>query len=382
MSSNIQQHGRKVTPVIPPLPVEDGELGVLLAEASSFINAPEARRRYGVSGANRTVAVLDTGLRTTHVDFAGKVLAQQNFTSDNGGNSNNAGDGHGHGTNVGGIIVANGVNHGIAPGGNIVPLKVLTNTGQGSFTNIGNALEWVLKNYKKYKISVVSMSLGDSGNYTTDEPFATDEICKKIVRLHDLGIAVTIAAGNSFFTADSRQGMGFPAIIRQCISVGAVYDANEGGFTYGDGARAFTTTAGQITPFSQRLHEGTGGVCRTDIFAPGAPITSSGIANDRALSVQQGTSQATPVVAGVIMLMQELYGKLRSQVPKGSKLPVTPPVKLLAEWLRQGAVNIIDGDDEDDNVAHSNLKFKRIDAYQALRQVRKHFVKHLAFPGE
>jgi len=88
--------------------------------------------------------------------------------------------------------------------------------------------------------------------------------------------------------------MDYPAIIRQTVSVGAVYDADEGGFNYASGAKAFSTRAGQITPFSQRLHPTVNRITRTEIIAPGAPVTSSGINGPHGKSVQHGTSQATP----------------------------------------------------------------------------------------
>ncbi len=100
-----------------------------LPEVDSFLWVSQARQAFNVNGAGQTVAVLDTGLNTGHVDFAGRVVAQVNFTADNGGDSGNATDGNGHGTNVGGIIVAAGDHQGIAPGANIIPIKVLSNSG-------------------------------------------------------------------------------------------------------------------------------------------------------------------------------------------------------------------------------------------------------------
>lgn len=77
-----------------------------------------------MNGAGLTVAVLDTGLNTAHVDFAGRIAAEVNFTTDNNGNKNDANDGNGHGTNVGGIITAGSKHTGIAPGANILPLSI------------------------------------------------------------------------------------------------------------------------------------------------------------------------------------------------------------------------------------------------------------------
>jgi hypothetical protein len=64
------------------------------------------------------------------------VAAQRNFTTDNGGDVNNATDGQGHSTNVGGIIAANAIHKDIATGGGIVPLKVLPNNGFGNFNAV------------------------------------------------------------------------------------------------------------------------------------------------------------------------------------------------------------------------------------------------------
>jgi subtilisin family serine protease len=278
----------------------------LPAELTPSIHLPEARNNFSVTGNGLTAAVLDAGLRITHVDFAGRVRAQRNFTTDNGGNPDDATDGQGHGTNVSGIIVANGIHKGVAPGADIIPLKVLTNTGGGSFDAIADALQWVLDHYVEHHISVASLSLGDAQNYASNEAFVDDRARNLIHALNEARIAV-VAAGNDFFTHHSAQGMSFPAICRETVSVGAVYDANVGPFSYENGAIAQSTTPGQITPFSQRLHESVSPTAFTDIFAPGAPITSSGINTDHGESVQHGTSQAAPVAVGVILLMQQFY---------------------------------------------------------------------------
>lgn len=339
-----------------------------LPEVDSFLWVSQTRQAFNVTGAGQTVAVLDTGLNAGHVDFAGRVVTQVNFTGDNGGNQGNAADGNGHGTNVGGIIVANGDHKGIATGAGIVPIKVLSNNGGGSFASILSALEWVRDNHATFGISAACMSLGDSGNYTTDENLVEDAIRKVIRELTDLRVAVVIAAGNGYFQHASKQGMSYPAIIRECISVGAVYDAEEGGFHYASGARAFSTRAGQITPFSQRLHKSVNRNTKTDIFAPGAPVTSSGINGEHGESVQSGTSQATPVTVGVILLMQEFYKRITGELPE---------VKDLLTWLLRGAVTIVDGDDEDDNVEHTNQSFPRVDALSALDATRRALYKKL-----
>lgn len=328
-------------------------------QTTSFLRADTARAQFSVDGTGLTLAVLDTGLRTTHVDFANnKVVARRNFTTDDGGNVNIVTDGNGHGTNVAGIAVARGIHTGIAPGANVIPLKVLTNSGSGSFASVDSALGWVLSNAATYKISAVNLSLGDGSNYTADS-FTGDAVRAKIQQLRSQKIAVLCAAGNDFFSFNSQQGMGYPAIIRETISVGALYDANIGRVQYGSGAVATTTAAGRFCPFSQRLHPNVNAATRTDIFVPGAALTSAGIANDNAESTYHGTSQATPTAAGLVLLAQHYVQKRTGQLPT---------VDQLEKWLRTATARTVqtDGDDENDNVTNTGLQFASGDAVDML----------------
>lgn len=350
-------YGTEIQPVERPIQMTGAFMPEFL-EVDRLVRASEARKLFKVEGSGTTVAVLDTGLRQTHSDFAGRVVAGRNFTTDNGNDPANPNDGQGHGTNVGGIICAGAIHTGIAPGARIIPLKVLDNNGGGNFISVRDALQWVIDQRVSLGISAVCMSLGDSGNYQTDIALPDDAIGERLRALTEQGVACCVAAGNDYFRHKSVQGMGYPAIFRTTISVGAVYDAAEGGFSYKSGAVAHSTAPDRITPFSQRLHEKVGADCATDIFAPGAPTTSSGIDSDTGSSVQHGTSQATPVIAGVALLLQAYYLK-----NKGS----LPPVADLLRWLKRGAATIQDGDDEEDNVLHTGLAFSRVSAVGALQ---------------
>lgn len=372
---NVTRSPVEISPVERPVQLA-GRLGLELIEVDQLVKASQGREIFKVDGAGLTVAVLDTGLRTTHVDFSGRVVAQRNFTTDNGNDPGDASDGNGHGTNVAGIIAANGDHIGIAPGANVIPLKVLRNDGGGSFSAVQEALDWVSQNQAAHKISAVCMSLGDSGNYQDDASFAGDQISERIRDLRDQGVAVVIAAGNDFFTHSSEQGMAYPGIFRNCVSVGAVYDNNEGSFSYQSGATAFSTAPDLITPFSQRLHESVSTECRTDIFAPGAPVTSSGINDDHGESVQHGTSQATPVTTGVLLLMQHFYRKFVNEVRVDS-LSELASVDDLVEWLRISGQQINDGDNEDDNVTNTGLDFVRVDAMAALKAMQSQLIEKL-----
>ena len=350
------------------------QFGIQLEEVRAFIRLQDARQTFNVTGAGLAAAVIDTGVRKTHVDFdrGARVPVERNFTDEHGGDQTNAADTQGHGTHVAGIIAANGNHKGVAPGAKIVPLKVLNANGGGSFAQILAALEWVRDNHAQYGIGAACMSLGGRINYITDDDFAGTDFKRVLRTLRDERVAVVISAGNDFFTHDSRQGMSFPAILRECISVGAVYDTAGPGVTYQSGARAFRMVRGAITPFSQRLHESVNPACRTTIFAPGAPVTSSGHLSDTGETIQSGTSQAAPVTAGVVLLMQEFYRRVTGELPE---------VSLLVDCLRSGGVRLRDGDDEDDNVENTNLDFPGINAYSALEAVRESLEVHLLLGG-
>lgn len=358
-----------IAPVDKPVVFDSPQLSTSLQEVDILIQASKARADFQVDGSGLTVAVADTGLNAGHVDFSGRVLTQKNFTTDNGGDPDNADDGNSHGTNVAGIVAARKGDHeGVAPGAKIVPLKVLRNDGGGSFQAVDDALQWVIDHGQANKISVVCMSLGDSGNYSNDTQFGTDGIVAKLAKLRQMKVAVCIAAGNDYFTHSSQQGMAFPGILRHSVSVGAVYDAFEGPFQYKSGAVAHVSAPDHITPFSQRLHPDMSARCFTDIFGPGAPVTSSGVGGPNAESVQHGTSQATPVVTGVLLLMQQLHLRETGRMPS---------VDELVEWMRRSAIRIFDGDDELNNVKPTKKEFLRVTAVGALDAIRRDLQKQL-----
>jgi subtilisin family serine protease len=362
-----------IEPVEPPRQFDDPQLGLSLTEVDRLIRANEARNVFGVDGSGSTAVIVDTGINAAHVDFAGRLRAQVNFTSDNGGADDDAADGNGHGTNVAGIVAADGDHRGVAPGAGLVAIKVLANNGSGSFTGVASALDWVIEHHQEHAVTAVCMSLSAGDNRPSDAGLSQHDVAQRIATLRERRIPVVIAAGNDYFTHGSKPGMAFPAILRHAVSVGAVYDEFEGPFDYSSGARAFQSGPDRITPFSQRLHETVDSICRTDVFAPGAPVTSSGINGPRGESVQQGTSQAAPVTVGVILLMQELFVRLTGELPE---------VDELVEILRQSAVVIHDGDDESDNVEHTNQDYPRIDCFAALDAIGRRLQRRMLETGE
>ena len=325
-------------------------------EIDALLGAPRARNSFNVDGSGLAVAVLDTGLRVTHKCFAGRVVEARNFTTQ--GAADDVTNTNGHGTNVTGLIAAGTLDErrGIAPGASIVALKVLP---AASFAPILEALSWVRENAARLEITVANLSLGAPlVNLTDDTVVRTEqpELAAVLQELHARRIAVVVAAGNDY-KAFETEGMSVPAIFREVIAVGAVYDASVGARHYGSGATAFSTHADQITPFTQRLSKETSPECYTDVMSPGGAATSAGARSDDDTSIQDGTSQAAPTVAGVVLLMQQHYKRLTGELP---------PVPLLQDVLRSTSKWLVDGEDQDDNVKNSGKKYPRISAFESL----------------
>lgn len=361
-SVGVAQSAARISRLAPAAnaPHQEGEqVHALLTESSNLIRARQARTTFGVDGSGLTVAVLDTGIRATHRDFTDRIVIQRNYTQDNFSDVNNATDGNGQGTHVAGIIAANSAHTGVAPGADVAAIKVLNNAGSSDVNAIISGLDWVIANHAAYQISVVNLSYSDGGNYTTK---AADTLSARIRTLRDLGIAVSAPAGNGFYFHACHQGMAYPAIFAETVSVGAVYDADLGAVQYPDGALAMSTAADRICPFSQRLHSSVNAQNRTDVFAPGANITSSGITSDTSSATAYGTGYATAMVSGTILLLQDYYLRTTETLPT---------VDQLERWLRAGAVSVVDGDDEQDNVTNTQLIFPRVDALAALQAAQQ-----------
>lgn len=338
---------------------------VALVEVYVAIRAAEAQKKYGVSGQGCTAAVLDTGINSAHKDFGNRIIAQRNFTLENRKRQEDASDGHGHGTHVAGIVAANGgagvgLHTGIAPRARIVAIKVLDDKGRAEKNGLRDALEWVVAQRTALNICAVNLSLGDSSNLASITPGAADRVAVAIKTLRDSRVAVVAAAGNDYYRYET-EGMARPAILPQTISVASTFDADVGAVTYLSGASATSSAVDRLTPFTQRLSDAKGGIWRTDVFAPGAKVRSSGINGPASESTSSGTSQAAPVVTGLVLLLQEYA--LR-------KTGALPTVDQLERWLRQGK-QIVDGDDEADNVKHTKQTYIRVDAIQAVEAAEK-----------
>ncbi|NJN11404.1 MAG: S8 family serine peptidase [Richelia sp. RM1_1_1] len=321
-------------------------------------------RFQGIDGTGVSTVIIDSGINLNHPFFgldsnndgiADRVIVDRQTRAghDFADNDDNPEDATGHGSNVASIAAGfsadpNQPYIGVAPGANIIPLKVFPDAGGGAFTgNIEQALQWVIDNAARYNIASVNMSLG-SDNFNT---FVSNEArSDELQVLSKLGIIVVAASGNSFFGFGSAQGVAYPSADRNSLSIGAVWDGNNGGpFNWRNGAIDNTTNTDRITSFSQRSKT------LTTLFAPGAQITGAGL-NDTPgangfTTNMSGTSMAAPHIAGMAVLAQQMAVERL-----GRRLSANE----FQDLLVQTGDLITDGDDENDNVVNTGLDFRRV----------------------
>jgi subtilisin family serine protease len=279
-----------------PLRFEALEPRCLLSAAAptDLTGLDQVRRDFGFTGAGQTVAVIDTGIAYDHVALGQgfgpgyRVVGGLDFTTDGHANPYDTGPNGGHGTHVAGIIASTAANStGVAPGVDLVALRVFADNGSGQFDWVADALQWVHNNRNAFAhpITTVNLSLGGQWNSSTLPAWATLE--NALAKLEADGIFVAVAAGNSF-QAYNQPGLGYPAASPHVVPVGSID---------GDGSLSY---------FSQR--EG------RMIAAPGRSILSTvpdylgdrdGVADDFARF--SGTSMAAPYVAGASVLLRQAY---------------------------------------------------------------------------
>ncbi|PRP80310.1 aqualysin 1 [Planoprotostelium fungivorum] len=205
-------------------------------------------------GAGVDAYVLDSGIDIRHPDFGGRASWGVNTAGDGRDE-----DCEGHGTHVAGTIGSN--TYGIARKVSLIAVKCMGCDGRGDSEGILQAITWVAKQaQQKKRPSVVNMSLG--GSYSRSE----NEI---VTRAISTGVTFVIAAGNENQDACETS----PASTPDAITVGA------------------SDSRDQFAEFSNY------GDC-VDIVAPGVEITSTVPGGKTA--VQDGTSMASPHVAGVV----------------------------------------------------------------------------------
>jgi PGF-pre-PGF domain-containing protein len=268
---------------------EDEIFTLNLADSVPLIGASNTHAKQingiNLTGAGQTVCIIDSGINATHTSLQGRVINQHCFCDvtdlgsggccpDNTNEDTSAIDDHGHGTHVAGIVGANGTDKlGVAPGVNLISVKVTNSSGSAFFSDITEGVELCVSNATAYNISAITISLG-GGSFSSHCDSSYTSLAAQIDAAYDANVLVTISTGND----GSSSSISSPACIRNAIAVSS------------------TTDADAVSAFSNRNSI-------ADIMAPGSSIVSTRYTGGT--ETRSGTSMATPHVAGAIALLQQ-----------------------------------------------------------------------------
>lgn len=226
---------------------------------------------YSATGSGVKAYIIDTGIRGSHTDFAGRVV--DGYDAVDG--SLPAADCNGHGTHVAGTV--GGTQYGVAKDTTLVSVRVLDCSGSGYWSWIIAGIDYVTADHQPGQSAVANLSLGGSASTSVD-----NAVKNSIAS----GISYAVAAGNS-----SQDACKFsPARVPEAMTIGAT----------------------DIT--DTRPSWSNWGSC-VDWFAPGVSIKSAWNTGDSATNTISGTSMASPHTAGVAALyLQNNPGATPQQV--------------------------------------------------------------------
>ncbi|HEX8671663.1 MAG TPA: S8 family peptidase [Longimicrobium sp.] len=237
---------------------------------------------YTATGSGVRIYVLDTGIRFDHGQFGGRASAGYDAL---GGN---ASDCNGHGTHVAGT--AAGSTYGVAKGASVISVRVLGCNGSGTTSGVVAGVDWVTQYH--VKPAVANMSLGGAASTAIDNAVASSI---------NAGVVYAVAAGNDRGDACLYS----PARVAGALTVAASASGDE---------RSYFSNYGRCV----------------DLYAPGSSVTSAWYTSTSATMTLNGTSMASPHVAGVAALY--LQGN-----------PTASPATVSAAILNSGAVNVLTG---------------------------------------
>ncbi|RLT36576.1 MAG: hypothetical protein DWI57_14640 [Chloroflexi bacterium] len=281
------------------------------------MGANKVWQQLGNRGEGVTVCIIDTGIDSDHPDFAGRIGVTKDFSG-----KGSVEDGNGHGTHVASTVAgtgaaSNGKYMGVAPAASLMVAKVLSDTGGGRMSDVMAAVEWAVQN----GADVLNLSLGSDGN--SDGKDALSTMCNAAV---DAGKVVVVAAGNAGPGANT---VGSPGAAEKPIAVGASTDS--------DGIANFSSRGPTVD-----------GRVKPDISAPGTKIiaaratgTAMGTPLDDNYTSAQGTSMATPHVAGLCALILKANPRLTPAEVKRILRDTSINLNLDANSQGQGRVDAL-----------------------------------------
>lgn len=223
-------------------------------------NNLDGEYNYRWTGLGVDAYVVDTGINTSHTQFTGRIprgWKASRFA--------NYIDCDGHGTHVSGTI--GGTTYGVAKKVHLVPVRALDCSGSGTWSDVVAGMTWIINDHRSDKPAVVNMSIG--GGFDSS-------INNAVQLLINDGLVVVVAAGNE----SSNACLFSPSSATNAITVGASTEED---------TDAYFSNIGSCV----------------DIFAPGEFITSAYIGSNSASAILDGTSMASPHVAGAAALILE-----------------------------------------------------------------------------
>lgn len=303
----------------PAKPVERGD-GREIAENVLQVNADKVWE-LGYTGEGVLVAVIDTGVSLTHTDLQGRFWDggedYPNHGYDFAGHDNDPSDQDGHGTHVAGTICGTGVSGtqtGVAPDAKIMALKVFGTNQQTDETILIEAMQFAVE----HGADLLNMSLGWP-DPSSSVKLLYRQACENTLAA---GIVAAVCAGNvrhfqeiipvprniyspgdcppPYLHEDQLVNAGGVSCV---ISVGAV-DFNDALAYFSSEGPSLWTDVPLYNDYPYEPGSPTAiGLIRPDLCAPGLNIKSLDYINDQGYCFKEGTSMATPCVAGTIALM-------------------------------------------------------------------------------
>lgn len=316
----------------------DRKTGGEMNRASVISGARAVQNALGYDGAGVGIAIIDSGIAGWHDDltYLGsnpkvKVVAGQRLTHfvDFVNARTAAYDDNGHGSHVAGIIAGNGYDTrgaraGIAPGANLVSLKVLNERGGGYISNVIAALDWVVTNGASYNIRVVNLSVGAA----VTQSYRTDPLTIAAKRVVEAGVIVVSAAGNigkNPITGKVQYGaITAPGNAPWVLTVGAY--SHMGTLRRADDTMAsFSSRGPTARDYLAKPDVVAMGVGIVSLAAPGSTMYTTKAAyllNGSIATAYKpylslsGTSMAAPIVTGTLALMLQANPGLTPNLAK------------------------------------------------------------------
>jgi serine protease AprX len=264
------------------------------AALSSLFYQARASLEPPALGAGFTIAILDSGIRKSHRGLEGKVVHEVDFTG-----SGTVEDEFDHGTGVAFLAAggrhAPGEESGFAPAADLMNVKVLDASGEGTTESVVMGLEEVyalkqealqrgLPPEEPMYPNTINMSFGAPDDGDPDNPIRV-----AVRQATGLDLGVVAAAGNA---GPSPSTIMVPATDPEVFAVGALTFVPFA--VWGNSSRGPTLE----------------GLTKPDIVFFGVDILTASSRSDVAFEVKSGTSFAAPCIAGGAAVGQEMVSRI------------------------------------------------------------------------